>query len=154
MCEFYANWLTEIKYKTVPVRWKDVRFSTRILNEVLRTPHCNADLFNELKDKPPYRAIHHTLCGFEPSAKWEKRKDTRRYNTLHFANFNQVAHVWSKIVCSVLLPSKHLTNVIRDRVVLVYMLMKGMSINVGVIVRQNMMKFRNNLRWQFVMGGQ
>ncbi|KAG5600525.1 hypothetical protein H5410_031895 [Solanum commersonii] len=54
---------------------------------------------------------------------------------------------------SVLLPAKHLTEVIRDRVVLVYMLMKGMPINVRAILRQNMMKFRNNLRWRFCYGG-
>uniref|UniRef100_M1DRM7 Uncharacterized protein n=1 Tax=Solanum tuberosum TaxID=4113 RepID=M1DRM7_SOLTU len=41
----------------------------------------------------------------------------------------------------------------RDRVVLVYMLMKGMPINVGEILRQNMMKFRNNLSWKFCYGG-
>uniref|UniRef100_M1DE04 Uncharacterized protein n=1 Tax=Solanum tuberosum TaxID=4113 RepID=M1DE04_SOLTU len=38
-------------------------------------------------------------------------------------------------------------------VVLVYMLMKGVPINVGAILRQNMMKFRNNLRWKFCYGG-
>ena len=35
----------------------------------------------------------------------------------------------------------------------VYMLMKGMLINVGEILRQNMMKFTNYLRWQFYYGG-
>ncbi|KAH0715114.1 hypothetical protein KY284_008019 [Solanum tuberosum] len=66
---------------------------------------------------------------------------------------NEVARVWLKIVCSVLLPTKHLTEVTRDGVVLVYMLMKGMPINVGAFLRQNMMKFRNNLRWRFCYGG-
>uniref|UniRef100_M1DG69 Putative plant transposon protein domain-containing protein n=1 Tax=Solanum tuberosum TaxID=4113 RepID=M1DG69_SOLTU len=65
----------------------------------------------------------------------------------------EVAWVWLKIVCSVLLPAKHLTEVTRDKVVLVYMLMKEMPINVGAILRQNMMKFRNNLRWRFCYGG-
>ncbi|KAG5614215.1 hypothetical protein H5410_014039 [Solanum commersonii] len=51
-----------------------------------------------------------------------------------------------------LFPAKHLTKVTRDRVVLVNMLMKGMPINVGAILRQNMMKFKNNLRWQFCYG--
>ncbi|KAH0679034.1 hypothetical protein KY284_020119 [Solanum tuberosum] len=151
--EFYANWLTETKYKTMLVRGKDVRFSARILNELLGTPNCDPDEFNGLKDKPPYRDIRLTLCGVDSTARWERSKDTRRHNTLHFANFNQVARVWLKIVCSVLLPAKHLTEVTRDRVVLVYMLMKGMPINVGLILRQNMMKFRNNMRWRFYYGG-
>uniref|UniRef100_M1DJ84 Uncharacterized protein n=1 Tax=Solanum tuberosum TaxID=4113 RepID=M1DJ84_SOLTU len=33
------------------------------------------------------------------------------------------------------------------------MLIKGMPINVGAILKQNMMKFRNNLRWRFCYGG-
>ncbi|KAG5572939.1 hypothetical protein H5410_062705 [Solanum commersonii] len=124
--EIYANWLTKTKYKTVPVRGKDVKFSARILNELLGSPNCDHDEFNCLKDKPPYRDIRHTLCGVDSNARWERSKDTGRHNTLHFANFNQVAWVWLKI---------------------------GMPINIGVILRQNMMKFRNNLRWRFCYGG-
>ncbi|KAG5572506.1 hypothetical protein H5410_062272 [Solanum commersonii] len=150
--EFYANWLTETKYNIVPVRGKDVKFSAQILNELLGTPNCDPDEFNTLKDKPPYRDIRHTLCGVDSPVRWEMSKDTGRHNTFHFANFNPVARVWLKIVCSVLLLAKHLTEVTRDSVVLVYMLMKGMHVNVGAILRQNMMKFRNNLRWRFFYG--
>uniref|UniRef100_M1DFB8 Putative plant transposon protein domain-containing protein n=1 Tax=Solanum tuberosum TaxID=4113 RepID=M1DFB8_SOLTU len=151
--EFYANWLTETKYKTVPIRGRDVKFSARILNELLGTPDCDADDFNRLKEKPPYRDIRHTLCGVESTVRWGRSKDTGRHSTLHFANFNLIARVWLKIVSNVLLPAKHLTELTQDRVVLVYMLMKGMPINVGAILRQNMMKFRNNLRWRFCYGG-
>ncbi|KAH0763513.1 hypothetical protein KY290_019586 [Solanum tuberosum] len=86
-------------------------------------------------------------CGWE----WFECQREAKYMGDKFVN--EVARVWLKIVCSVLLPAKHLTEVTRDRVVLVYMLMKGMPINVGVILRQNMMKFRNNLRWRFCYGG-
>ncbi|KAG5606880.1 hypothetical protein H5410_028372 [Solanum commersonii] len=151
--EFYANWLTETKYKTVPVRGEDVKFSAQILNELLGTPNCDPNVFNDLKDKPHYRDIRHILCGVDSNARWERSKDTGRHNTLHFASFNQVARVWLKIVCSVLLLAKHLTEVIRDRVVLLYMMIKGMPINVGAILRQSMMKFRNNMRRRFCYRG-
>ena len=78
--EFYANWLTETKYKTVPIRGKDVKFNSTILNEFLGTPNCHYDNFNTLKDKPPYRDIRHTLCGVESSARWERSKDSGRHN--------------------------------------------------------------------------
>ncbi|KAH0645580.1 hypothetical protein KY284_033464 [Solanum tuberosum] len=65
----FVNELTETKYKTVSVRGKDVRFSARILNELLGTPNCDPDEFNGLKDKPPYRDIRHTLCGVESTAR-------------------------------------------------------------------------------------
>ncbi|KAG5584245.1 hypothetical protein H5410_044679 [Solanum commersonii] len=150
---FYANWLTKTKYKTVPIRGRDVKFSTRILNELLGTLNYDADDFNMLKEKPLYKDIRHTLCGVELTARWGCSKYTERHSTLHFANFNLITRVWLKIVCSILLPAKYLTEVTRDRVVLVYMLMKGMPINVGVVLRQNMMKFRNNLCWRFCYGG-
>ncbi|KAG5600906.1 hypothetical protein H5410_032276 [Solanum commersonii] len=151
--EFYANWLTETKYKTVSIRGKDVKFNATILNEFLGTPNCDSDACITLNNKPPYRDIRHTLCGVESTARWEHSKDMGRHNTLYYANFNQVTRVWLKIVYSVLLPAKHLTKVTMNRVVLVYMLMKGLPINVGAILRQNMMKFRNNLRWNFYYGG-
>ncbi|KAH0679294.1 hypothetical protein KY284_020379 [Solanum tuberosum] len=116
--EFYANWLTETKYKTVPVRGENIKFNAQILNDLFGTPNCDPDVFNGLKDRPPYRDIRHTLCGVDSNARWERSRDTGRHNTLHFANFNQVVRVWLKIVCSVLLPAKHLTDVTRDRVVL------------------------------------
>ncbi|KAH0676051.1 hypothetical protein KY285_023852 [Solanum tuberosum] len=48
----------------------------------------------------------------------DRSKDTGRHSALHYANFNQVAKVWLKIVCSVFLPAKHLTDVMRDWVFL------------------------------------
>uniref|UniRef100_M1C437 Uncharacterized protein n=1 Tax=Solanum tuberosum TaxID=4113 RepID=M1C437_SOLTU len=95
------------------MRGRDVKLSARILNELLGTPNCDPDEFNNLKDKPPYRDIRHTLCEVDSTARWERSKDTGRHNTLHLE----------------------------------------MPINVGVILRQNMMKFRNNLRWRFCYGG-
>ncbi|KAH0712285.1 hypothetical protein KY289_008244 [Solanum tuberosum] len=54
-----------------------------------RTSSCEADEFNSLKYKPPYRDIRHTLCEVRSTSRWERSKDTGRHNTLHFANFNQ-----------------------------------------------------------------
>ncbi|KAG5628208.1 hypothetical protein H5410_013426 [Solanum commersonii] len=117
------------------VRGSDAKFTANILNALLRTPNCDVEDFNTLKEKTSYRDIRHTLCGVKSTARWDRSKDTRRHFTLHFSNFNQVARVWLKIVCSVLLSAKHLSAVTRDRVVL------------------DMMKFRNNLRWRFCYGG-
>ncbi|KAH0655825.1 hypothetical protein KY285_030707 [Solanum tuberosum] len=54
-------------------RGKDVKFSARILNELLGTPNCDPGEFNNLKDKPPYMDIRHTLCGVDSTARWERR---------------------------------------------------------------------------------
>ncbi|KAG5567918.1 hypothetical protein H5410_065066, partial [Solanum commersonii] len=105
---FYANWLTETQIKHVPIRGRDVRYLAWVFNELLGTPNCDANEFSRLKETPLYRDIRHTLCAVKSTARWGCSKDTERHNTLHFANFNLVARVWLKIVCSILLPMKHL----------------------------------------------
>ncbi|KAH0765020.1 hypothetical protein KY285_000891 [Solanum tuberosum] len=84
---------------------------------------------------------------------WEWFKCQREAKYMGDEFVNEVSRVWLKIVCSVLMPTKHLTEVTRYMVVLVYMLMKGMPINAGAILRQNIIKLRNNLRWRFCYGG-
>ena len=82
VCKFYANWLTQTKYKTVSVRAKILDFSARVLNEVVGTPHCDAEMLNILKDRSPYRDILYTLCNVKSNVRWERSKYTRRNNTL------------------------------------------------------------------------
>ena len=42
--------------------------------------------------------------------------------------------------------------VIREMVVLIYQLMKGLPVNMGTILRQNIFKCKTNKRWQFYYG--
>ncbi|KAG5591445.1 hypothetical protein H5410_041959 [Solanum commersonii] len=90
----------------------------------------------------------------EPARKFGK-KAIERYGWKWFDCQREAKYMGDAYVdsVSVLVPAKHLTEVIRYRVVLVYMLMKGMPINIGAILRQNMRKFRTNLRWRFCYGG-
>jgi hypothetical protein len=151
--EFYANWNTEQSNSNkVEVRGKTIRFTTRALNEFLGSPHCDFAEYLDMKEQPPYRDIRHTLCGVNSVARWDRARDTGKHTTLNFSHFNSEAKVWLKIVCSVLLPSKHMTDVTRDRVVLVYRLMRGLQVNAGSVIRRNMMKFRSNKRWRFCYG--
>ncbi|KAH0754743.1 hypothetical protein KY290_025013 [Solanum tuberosum] len=94
----------------------------------------------------------HTFCGVNSVARWDRVRDTGRHLNLHYGHFNLEAHIWLKIVCSTLLPCKHTTDVTRERVVLIYGLMKGLPVNVGDILKQNMLKFRTNKRWRFCYG--
>ncbi|KAH0655820.1 hypothetical protein KY285_030702 [Solanum tuberosum] len=121
-------------------------FMDQALNEILGTPNCDNADFLAMIERPPYRDIRHTLCGVNSIAQWDRVRDTGYHLTLHYGHFNLEAHIWLKIVCSTLLPCKHATNVTRERVVLVYRLMKGLPVNVGAILKQNMLKFRTNKR--------
>lgn len=72
--EFYANWLTETKYKSISVRGENIRFFAHILNEVLGTLHCDAEIFNVLKDKSPYRDIRQLYVGLSQLGGREARR--------------------------------------------------------------------------------
>ncbi|KAG5594767.1 hypothetical protein H5410_035999 [Solanum commersonii] len=62
--EFYANWNTKTRFnKTVPIRGKNVKFTSKVLNLFLGTSNCDAEDYNRLKENPLYRDSRHTLCG-------------------------------------------------------------------------------------------
>lgn len=71
------------------------------------------------------------------------------YLTLHYVNFNLEARIWLKIMCYTLLPCKKTIDVTRGGVVLIYHLMKGLPVNVGAILKHNMLKVSTNNRWNF-----
>ena len=51
---------------------------------------------------------------------------------------NQEAQVWLKIFLDCLIPGLHFNKVMRDRVNLVYALMKNLTINVGAVLKLSM----------------
>ncbi|KAG5628010.1 hypothetical protein H5410_013228 [Solanum commersonii] len=126
--------------------------SVEALNEFLGTPNCDDADFLAMIERPPYRDIRHTLCGVNSVVRWDRVRDMGRHLTLHYGHFNLEARIWLKIMCSTLLLCKHTTDVTRERVVLIYHLMKGLPVNVGAILKQNMLKFRTNKRWHFCYG--
>ncbi|KAH0650410.1 hypothetical protein KY284_030322 [Solanum tuberosum] len=127
-------------------------FMDQALNEFLGTPNCDNADFLVMTERPPYRNIRHTLCGVNSVARWDRVIDTGCHLTLHYGHFNLEARNWLKIMCSTLLSCKHTTDVIRERVMLIYRLMKSLPVNVGAILKQNILKFRTNKRWRFYYG--
>ncbi|KAH0730166.1 hypothetical protein KY289_001354 [Solanum tuberosum] len=98
--EFYANWNTHrVELNQGLIRDSRVRFPVEALNEFLGTPNCDNSEFLAMIERPPYRNVRHTLCGVNSIARWDR---------------------------VTLLPCKNRTDVPRERVVLVYRLMKGL----------------------------
>ncbi|KAG5589799.1 hypothetical protein H5410_040313 [Solanum commersonii] len=142
-----VNWNTHcVELNRGFIRESWVRFTVEALHDFLGTPNCDNAEFMEMIERPPYCDISHTLCGVNFVVWWDRVRDTGRHLTLHYGHFNLEARIWLKIVCSTLLPCKHTTDVTRERVVLVYRLMKGLPVNVWAILRQNMLKLRTNKR--------
>ncbi|MCD7451459.1 hypothetical protein HAX54_011967, partial [Datura stramonium] len=100
---------------------------------LVREFHSNWDTSFGESTKPPYREIRHTLCDENSSAHWA-RDHNGPHSTVVFSYLNREAKVWVKLVCVLFLPETHMTEVTRERIVLVYMLMKGIPINFGAVI--------------------
>ncbi|MCD7464279.1 hypothetical protein HAX54_052397, partial [Datura stramonium] len=114
MREFYANWNTSYEKSTkVKVQGHVVHFTTRYFNAFLGTLVVDPEMFLML-EKTPYRDIHHTLCREHSSAQWA-RSENDTHSTLSFSYLTKEARVWVKLVCVVLLPGKHTTEITSEK---------------------------------------
>lgn len=66
---------------------------------------------------------------------------------------NREAHIWVKIVIHSLFLGKHFTVVMKDRVCLVYALMTGLELNIGIVLKSTMRKARVHKGCRYTFGG-
>lgn len=136
--EFYANLSKEARTRQVMVRGMTIDFSPLTINKIIRTPSEITDTFDALVQQPPYQAIRHTLSGPQSTTRWDRYAYRGFHQTFPFGQLNKQAGVWLKIVTHGLFPGQHFSEVIRDRVCLVYALMMGMELNFESILKSAM----------------
>lgn len=110
------------------------------------TANCDNANFRCLVKRPPCCDFWHTLCGVTFVARWDRGRDINRHLTLHCRHLYVEGRVWLEIVYSALLTGNHITDVTRERVVLIYQLTRLLQINVRDILRRNILKLRTNKR--------
>lgn len=70
-------------------------------------------------------------------------KDNGIHLTLPYAQMNREARIWRKISYHCLIQGKHITDVMHDKVCLIYSLIRDeIDINVGVVIFSVMKKAR------------
>ncbi|KAK4724170.1 hypothetical protein R3W88_026949 [Solanum pinnatisectum] len=118
--EFYANWKHDARSHFVAVRSVEVSLTPSMINQVLGTSEAPSDILIGLNISPPYQQIRHILCGMQPTF-------------YPYAHMNRESWVWLKLVMNCLIQGLHFTKVTRDRVCLVYALMKDLPINMAQV---------------------
>ncbi|MCE0480557.1 hypothetical protein HAX54_037524 [Datura stramonium] len=88
----------------------------------------------------------------EHSASLWARGENGTHSTLSFSYLTKEARAWVNLVCIVLLPGTHTTEISRERVVLVYMLMNGLPTNFGAVLGENMRRSKDNFYWKYCYG--
>ena len=79
----------------------------------------------------------------------EKWSSTRKnpHESIARDSLTKKAKVWFYFICSVLLPSKHLSTVREKEAILLYAILKGYKFSVGKIIENSILSyFRSNYR--------
>ncbi|KAG5606846.1 hypothetical protein H5410_028338 [Solanum commersonii] len=105
-----------------------------------------------LNIRPPYRAIRHTLCGPQSMVQWTKHSGKRYHQSFPYAHMLRKAQVWLKIIVHYLIPGLHHTNITRDWICLVYVLMTATKVNIGVVFKSAMQNARVHKGHRYAFG--
>ena len=97
--------------------------------------------YDELQESPKFEEIVKELTN--SLGQWQRTKTI--FNAyINGGNLTKVNKVWFYFVNFVLTPSKHVTTMRQDRVILLYALVKGWNLNVGKIVEQSILDYAEN----------
>ena len=104
----------------------------------------NGSKLKRLVKKPDYQKIVYLLTNGK--GKWNSMRKNP-HESIARGSLTEEAKVWFYFICSVILPSKHLSTVRNKEVVLVYAILKGYKFSVGKIIKNSIMSyFRSSYR--------
>ena len=136
--EFFANMVEEERNK-VYVRGKLIDFSKEMINGLFNLKvQKDGSKFKRLLKELEYQKIVDLLTT--EKRKWKATKKTL-YESIARGDLTKEAKVWFYFISSVLLPSKHLNTVRRNKAILLYALLKEYKINVGKIIENSIMSY-------------
>ena len=91
-------------------------------------------MFKKLKKHPDHQNIVELLT--DRKEEWNATKKNP-FDFISRGSLTKEAKVWFYFLNSVLMPSKHLSTVRKEEVVLLYAILKGYKMNVGKIIEKS-----------------
>ena len=136
--EFYAN-MVGMKEKTVYVRGKWILFIRENINQTFNlNERKNGLKFKKLVKEPDFQKIVDLLT--DGKGKWNATRKNPHESIAQGSSIEQ-AKVWFYFICSVILPSKHLSTVREKEAVLLYAILKGYKFSVGKIIENSILSY-------------
>ena len=80
----------------------------------------------------------------------EGNKENPYMNPFSIGSLTEETKVWFYFVNSVLLPSKHLSTMRKNEIILLYVLLKRYKINVGKIIENSIMSYYIRKYWGLI----
>ena len=137
--EFYAN-LVGRKDNTVYVRGVWVPYGAQAINQVYGLAGLkHGSKYKKLLENPDLKKIAEKLTG----GKAQLRQEKGGPKTLNRGSLTEKAKVWFYFLASVLVPTKHLSTVREQEVVMLYAILKGYKINIGAIIENSIMRYHD-----------
>ena len=135
--EFYSN-LVGRKYNVVFVRGVWVPYGAKAINEAYRMAgHKHGSKFKKLLENPNFKKIATKLTD----GKAQLGQGEGGPKTLNRGCLTEEARVWFYFLASVLVPTKHLSTVREQEVIMLYAILKGYKLNVGTIIENSIMRY-------------
>ena len=135
--EFYSN-LVGRKDNTVFVRGVWVPYGGKAINQVYgMAGHKHGSKFKKLLENPDLKKIAEKLTD----GKAQLRQEKGGPKTLNRGSLTEEAKVWFYFLASVLVPTRHLSTVREQEVVMLYAILKGYQINIGTIIENSVMRY-------------
>ena len=128
--EFYANAAEHVDFHTM-VRGRQVAFDSVTINKFYGILEMEVDDYTVLRNEIEVSQLTDTLCI--PNAIWEM-SSSGEYMKMSSKFLKPDARVWFHFLTRSLIPGTHITFVTRERMILLYCLMEGLSIDVGVLI--------------------
>ena len=94
--------------------------------------------FKKLVKEPDFQKIIDLVT--DGKGKWTSIKKNP-YESITRGSLTEEAKVWFYFLCSVILPSKHLSNVKENEAVLLYAILKGYKFSVGKIIENSILSY-------------
>ena len=133
--EFFANMVEEEGNKLY-VRGKMDRFHQR--NDKWIVQSEGAERWLKIQKEPEYQKIVDQLTDEKGQSKETKKT---LYESISIGDLTYEAKLWFYFISSVLLPSRHLNTVRRNKGILLYALLKGYKISVGKIIENSILSY-------------
>ena len=131
---FYAN-MVGMKNNAVYVRGKWISFSMEQIDQTYnRNERKNGSKFKKLVEAPNFQKVVDLLI--DGKGKWKAiRKNP--HESIAKGALTEQAKVWFYFLCSVILPSKHLSTIREKEAILLYAILKGYKFSVGKIIENS-----------------
>ena len=136
--EFYANANAEGE-AVAQVRGRLVAFGSQAINDLFAAPNYEGKDYLE----PGLRSydledIIRRLC--RPGTTWKKNDYTGEKTSFPSSALSRYGKAWFSFICANMIPTRHLSDVTKDRAILLFAIVTGLNVDIGVLIHESIMK--------------